>query len=623
MGIERTGESERAERETPVTGNATAAAPFSTALVRLPAALGAFSPGPVFEDRAAWDALPEAVRHALVARGEAMQARPWPQLLASDYRAYVREGDRARFEALYFDRRRQLAALVLAECVEGLGRFLDAVIDGMMLLCEESGWQLPAHNSHVRGGPRLPLPDNERPVIDLFAAETGALLAVAGHLLAGPLDAADPAILRRVDREIERRIVTPYLDVHFWWMGDGDEPMNNWTAWCTQNVLLTVFSRPHGEGTRRRVVEQAARSLDAFWKDYGEDGACAEGALYWRHAALCLHGALDILSSVAPGAFAPLWHLPKLKAMAEFLADMQVEGPHYFNFGDASARLEPCGAREWRFGQAVGSPFLERFAASDAARAASFERPDEINLWYRLREALDHEALTAAAKGEPPRRDRHYPSIGLTVARDARFALAVKGGHNGDSHNHNDVGSVTLWRGGAPVLIDLGVETYTAKTFSPRRYEIWTMQSAWHNLPSFEGAMQADGVAFGTSEHEVLLGERETLIDMEIAGAYPPSAGLRFYRRSVRFSKGGAVEIEDRWQGERAGELSLLFAEAPQLEPGTIMLPVSGARIVVEGAGPPLCETVEIADARLGLAWGPRIWRLRLPLLGPLKLTIT
>ncbi|MBP0575285.1 heparinase II/III family protein, partial [Mycobacterium tuberculosis] len=83
-----------------------------------------------------------------------------------------------------------------------------------------------------------------------------------------------------------------------------------------------------------------------------------------------------------------------------------------------------------------------------------------------------------------------FPSVGVLVARDDRFALAVKAGDNGDSHNHNDTGSITLYKDGRPVLIDVGVESYTQKTFSPRRYEIWTMQSAYHNLPTFAGVMQ-------------------------------------------------------------------------------------------------------------------------------------
>lgn len=186
-----------------------------------------------------------------------------------------------------------------------------------MLLCEESGWQLPAHNALVRDGPRLPLPDPDNPVIDLFAAETGAQLAVLAALLGEALEAAAPGLVARIDRELRQRIVTPYLTRHFWWMGNGDEPMNNWTAWCTQNVLLTVFSRPASEAVRREVLERAAASLDAFLEDYGDDGACEEGVLYYRHAGLCLFNAMQVLDAVAPGAFAPLWQEPKIRNIAE------------------------------------------------------------------------------------------------------------------------------------------------------------------------------------------------------------------------------------------------------------------------------------------------------------------
>ena len=55
--------------------------------------------------------------------------------------------------------------------------------------------------------------------------------------------------------------------------------------------------------------------------------------------------------------------------------------------------------------------------------------------------------------------------------------VAAEGGHNAQSHNHNDVGNVIVFADGRPVLVDAGVEEYTSKTFSSRRYEIWTMQS--------------------------------------------------------------------------------------------------------------------------------------------------
>ena len=47
----------------------------------------------------------------------------------------------------------------------------------------------------------------------------------------------------------------------------------------------------------------------------------------------------------------------------------------------------------------------------------------------------------------------------------------MKGGHNAENHNHNDVGSFVVALGRATPLVDPGSEVYTARTFSPRRYD--------------------------------------------------------------------------------------------------------------------------------------------------------
>ena len=125
--------------------------------------------------------------------------------------------------------------------MENKGRFLDDIINGIFSICEESAWQLPAHNTYIRDTPQLPLPDTSAPVLDLFACETGSILAIVSYLLGSKLDKISPFITKRIANEIEHRIYKPYLNCHFWWMGNGKEPMNNWTIWCTQNVLLSVI----------------------------------------------------------------------------------------------------------------------------------------------------------------------------------------------------------------------------------------------------------------------------------------------------------------------------------------------------------------------------------------------
>ena len=96
---------------------------------------------------------------------------------------------------------------------------LDDIVNGIFAICEESGWQLPPHNSYVRDAQQLILPDCESPVLDLFACETGAQLAMIRYLLREELDSVSPFLCKRILYEIRTRIVDPYLHEHFWWMG--------------------------------------------------------------------------------------------------------------------------------------------------------------------------------------------------------------------------------------------------------------------------------------------------------------------------------------------------------------------------------------------------------------------
>ena len=211
-----------------------------------------------------WERLPQQKREELIREGEKYLNQSWPVLPATAFIAIVRSGNRKDYEDLYFARREALTALALAEAAEGKGRFLDDIMNGIFCICEESGWAIPAHNSYVRDTPQLPLPISDRPILDLFACETGAILACVHYLLGERLSEVAQEIPARIERELQRRIIDPYLNEFFWFMGNDREATNNWTVWCTQNVLLTAFLMSRDEDTWRRVLAQAVRSTDCF-----------------------------------------------------------------------------------------------------------------------------------------------------------------------------------------------------------------------------------------------------------------------------------------------------------------------------------------------------------------------
>ncbi len=76
----------------------------------------------------------------------------------------------------------------------------------------------------------------------------------------------------------------------------------------------------------RRIAENAAFSLDAFLAEYGEDGGCPEGVHYYRHAALCLYTAIDLLNAVTDGAMASQFARPKLRNIAEYILYAHIDG---------------------------------------------------------------------------------------------------------------------------------------------------------------------------------------------------------------------------------------------------------------------------------------------------------
>lgn len=577
---------------------------------------------PPVDDRAAWDPLPCAARW--LAEGRAVDQQ-MPPLSLRLWLEYTKTGNRSRYETAYFARRRALCALVMAECFANSGEFLPAIADMSWAICEESAWQLPAHNAYIRDAPQLPLPDTSHPIVDLFAAETGALLAVTCTLLGGRLDRYAPGLARRLRWEVDQRVLRPYLSRHFWWMGSGDEPMCNWTAWCTQNVLLAaLLLKPACR--LPPFLHQAAYSLDCFLKDYGEDGCCNEGAQYYRHAGLTLFNALDLLCRAAPGVFDAAWQAPKIKNMAEYIVHMHVDGPYYFNFADCSPLAGRRGVREYLFGKRVGSTALMALAAADRAAVLRkrsdpdrLHHPDAsegINLYYHLQAAFAEPEILAAEFPDVCAGDCWYPSTGLRVVRRGVYALGIKAGCNADSHNHNDVGSLTLYKEGRPLLIDVGVETYSQKTFSPRRYEIWTMQSSWHNLPEFDGVQQQPGPRFAASEVQPL----PDGLTMDLAPAYGAVDGLGRYTRTACLT-GDGLRLTDQTDYPRPVLLSLMSMEQPTLKDGCLLFgTLAAARMTgVQGI---TVEPVPIMDERLRQAWPDTLYRTRIRFAGTLSIDL-
>jgi hypothetical protein len=587
-------------------------------------------PFPALKDREGWQALPKPVAGFLVTRGERALAKPLPPLPATLYLGYAREGNRSRFENVYFERRTILEELVLAECAESKGRFLDAIADALWAICEESTWCLPAHIAVQKA--RVGLPDISEPIVDLFAAETGVTVAWTLFLAGAELERVSPQLTRRARLELQHRILAPVLTrSDFGWMAlnvtSPAQRPNNWTPWIAASVLTTALLEEADASHRVSIVEKMMRSVDAFLRFHPADGGCDEGPGYWARAGGSLLDCLDLLHS-ATGGKADVFGEPLVQEIGRFIYRAHIAGDYYVPIGDCAARLTPDRSLVFRYGKRIQDPRLQGLAASGASVESLLGGRFLGRLVFAVFEA--GEVLSFQPATPPLARDVWLGSedLQLMAARSRAGSaeglyVAAWGAHNAQSHNHNDVGNVLVFADGQPVFVDAGAPTYTAQTFSSKRYEHWAFQSAFHNLPTINGVMQGAGRQFAARNVICETNDAVAQLEMDIAGAYPAEARVKSWVRSVKLNRGREVELTETFElAATAGETTLNF-----LTPLVVDTTQAG-RVALRGGsegGKPATsvhldydatklaasvERVTLSDGNLKGTWGDHLNRL-------------
>ena len=613
-------------------------------------------------DRGFWDNV--AVSLSFGGGGSSETAAPaenWPVLTASMFRDFRRNGDRSRYEVAHFRRRRLLGDMAVKGVLHPGPADAAKLIDALWSVCEESFWGVPAHNA-VAGRDSPDLCDTDEPILDLFAAETAALLAWTVHLKGPTLEAESPLAVLRVLKELDRRAVRPFLERDdFWWMGENLAPgqrVNNWNPWIVSNVLTVVLLLDAFDEVRVKTVAKACRLLDRFLAEYGPDGGCDEGPGYWTKAGAALFDSLDQLYKASGGAFNAFGE-PLVQEIGRYVMKMHIAGDYYVNFADGPAVVRHVpGDLVMRYGKRIGDADLAAFGSRLAARqrnTADFgDVPESLLRRLQRLSAPENDPTPPAPAASPaetvssaepivyaPAVSLQYwlPDIQVMTARsvgdpERGLYLACKGGHNEENHNHNDVGNFIVYADGRPLVADAGVGVYTAKTFSSRRYEIWTMRSSYHNLPEINGREQPRGRRFAARGVECRLAGREAALSMELAGAYPEDAGVATWRRSARLLRGDdengedgseVVVTDDFSLTEPSADLawSLITPARPgRLESGTAVLALPGGNpVVLDVSGGPVMEIEELdtSDERLSASWPDGLRRLRFRMQNPVK----
>lgn len=590
-----------------------------------------FHPFPKAIEREQWDSIPAVLRQNYIKKGESALSFNWPSITAADYLDYSRTGSRERFSLLYNERRQKLMDLVLAECMEIKGRFLEQVANGLWLICEETSWVPPFHIVYQKAGAGLA--DINDSFVDLSSSETGNLIAWTNYLLGDRLDAVSPRLKERMALEIKKRILVPCLERDdYWWMWtpgkeDWSHVINNWVPWICSNWLATELLAEDNNELRALSVYKIMQTLDRFINSYPDDGGCDEGPSYFEHAAGSLFESLELMSDASENKV-DVFSNPLIQDMGRYIYRAYISGEYFINSGDASAKIKINPDLVLRYGLKIGDENLAGLGSLAAKWQAVFEKGINGSMTRQLSFLFNLKRTMAVQPREPLIKDVWLPDTKLMAARENEnstkgFYVSAMGSHNGKSHNHNDAGNFIIYYDGMPLIADAGLGTYTAKTFSDERYGIWTMQSAYHNLPTINGIMQKEGLEFAARDNKYFSTGNLAVYSVDIAGAYPKEADIKKWVRTIKLDrKNGTIEVkEDYTAGQALQELTLSLLTPCEID-GTVK---DGLLLYTHGqdkksAGvllnydaekmTPEVETIVLDDKRLKGVWGEKLKRI-------------
>lgn len=613
---------------------------------------------PGYTDRDFWNGLPAATRDAYIAAAERYLDYSWPVVNATDYLEIIRSGN--RLQNVYSGPRAAHSALVMGELVEGKGRFTDQIINAVWYFSEQTWWGWSAH-FYLQQAPNG-LPDVKEPTIDLGVGELANNLAWTWYLFREEFDKVHPLISIRLKDEIIRKVIVPYYTREdFWWMSlrpdqgysvnTPDNPwgdyrnehnprllvsakitgsgVNNWNPWVNYNMLNCILLLETDPLKKQEAIRKLIRSLDQFPNSYPDDGGCDEGPSYWGVAGSVLYQSLAVLKQVTGGKL-DVFQDPLIQNIGKYIYKVNIHAPYFINFADADPMTGGNPYQVYRYGKAIADPVMQQFGAYLARlnnwglKDLSGRIPDQIEQLMHLDEILNADAKEALVA------DFWLPDTQVGGGRDAAgsyegFFFGAKGGHNSEAHNHNDVGSAVMYYNGKPCLIDLGREEYTAKTFSKDRYDIWTMQSRYHNVPEINGVAQMQGRKYFAERTRFTADRHAVVFSTDIAKAYPQEASVKSWVRTYTLKRRKSFSIADQFEfsqtpkGVTSSNL-MTYCKVTELKPG--LLQFEGDDFTLEmrydaKVVKPKVEFIAVTDVKLKQYWPNGVSRVVLEFIQP------
>ena len=488
---------------------------------------------------------------------EYRKARKTPPALSKKLRGYfLAKGTREEFERPYFQKRTLTARVALLALIfPKEEEHLTLLKKYLYSTCNEISWALPAHCVGAQ---------YEYTCVDLFAAETACMLSEICVALQSRLG---EELTELIKTQIKERVFLPYLSRQYAW----EDGSSNWTAVCCGNIGIAMMRLESElfEEAKERILEAMALYIASF----PDDGNCPEGLHYWNFGFGRYVWFADVLFEYTKGA-CDLFQNEKVKRIAAYAQKIFLKGNTSASISDSD--------RGARADAALMRYLCGRYPDECIVPPKELIKEDFGDIpWLSLVRSFlcgadaDHaEAL--------PQKNHYFESSHLAIVNTQNYSLAVKAGHNGESHNHNDVGSFILATNEGQLLCDLGAGRYFNGYFDSKiRYTLINTASWGHSVPIVDGQFQKEG-----REYCGTLSWNGNQITVDFARAY--GGTVKKLVRTFEYRE-NQIQLKDEFEGCKKITERFVTVVKPKLLANGVK--IGGVILTCDGATPRISES--------------------------------
>ena len=473
-------------------------------------------------NREVWDKLADTpAGQGLINSTVPLLDTQFPELPDDLYLEYTRIGNRTNYEGVFFKRNSMIVRLTLAECLEYKGRFLPKLEEFLDQFLSQKSWVLPAHDAKLTNF------NNEVLYPDLTGSSLTAMVAYIDWFLQ---DKLKPETRQRIRHEAFRRSIIPYQNVYrsgkigmgLGWMTG----LYNWNAVCTSNMLAACLILLESRHDRAEALAAMEVSNRFFYRGFTSDGYCSEGLGYWSYGFGHYLMMGEIVLASTDGKRNIFEDDPVIPKCCEFARNILIEDGVAPAFADCGFSSRPDASAlaiiQRHFPELLLKPVKEPVMPVSLPLFAIFSFTE------CKREGAD------AIPPMPP--VSYFDKAGILICRScdekgSTLGAAIKGGHNGEAHNHNDVGSYVIVADKTPLVCDPGGEVYSRRTFSTERYTSKVLNSYGHDVPVVAGKLQSKGGQARGVISEPLFTKEKSSILIDLTSCYDVEELVSLTRR--------------------------------------------------------------------------------------------